>query len=186
MQIFGSEREKKLWQRVFFVLLAIYLSLGFAGGLVDYLEEKEILSIGFLVSFFLVIAAILATAIKRKLAGIEIWLLIGIIGIYTVLIVRMGISPVERTHLFEYSLLAILIKDALEERSDQLEMKFSPWLGAFFLSTILGCIDEGIQYFLPDRVFDLRDILFNTLAAFMALFAQYLMKGLRERIQQSK
>ena len=178
---FTSDKEKKLWQRVFFVLLAIFLSLGFAGSLVDWLEEKGLLSAGFFLAFILVSVAILGSVIKRKLAGIEIWLLLGIIGVYIFLIVRLGISPIERTHLFEYGLLAILIKDALAERKTQKAESISPWLGSFLLTVLLGCLDEGIQYVLPDRVFDPRDILFNTLAAFMALLAHYLLLWAKAR-----
>ena len=183
---FTSDKEKKLWQRVFLVLLAIFLSLGFAGSLVDYLEEKGLLSAGFFLAFILVSVAVLGSVIKRKLAGIEIWLLFGIIGVYVFLIVRLGISPIERTHLFEYGLLAILIKEALAERKHQRPESISPWLGAFVLSSLFGCLDEGIQYFLPDRVFDPRDILFNTLATFMALLAHFLLLWLRKRIEKSR
>ena len=183
---FTSDKEKKLWRRVFFVLLAIFLSLGFAGSLVNWLEDKGLLTTGFILAFALVSAAVLGSFIKRKLGGVEIWLLLGIIGVYTFLIVRLGISPIERTHLFEYGLLAILIKDAMVERKLQRPESISPWLGAFLLTTLFGALDEGIQYFLPDRVFDLRDILFNTLAAFMALLAHYLLLWAKARFSSDK
>ncbi|MDW3648978.1 MAG: VanZ family protein [Bacteroidia bacterium] len=181
MNIFTSDKEKKLWRRVFLVLAAIYLSLGFAGSLVNWLEDKGLLTTGFILAFGLVSAAVLGSVIKRKLGGVEIWLLLGIIGVYTFLIVRLGISPIERTHLFEYGLLAILIKEALTERNVQLPNSPSPWLGAFILTTLFGALDEGIQYFFPDRVFDLRDILFNTLAAFMALVAHFILLWGKEK-----
>ena len=186
MSIFSSDREKILWRRVFIVLLAIILSLGFAGSLIDWLVDKGLLSAGFFFAFILVSVAILGSFIKRKLAGVEIWLLLGIIGVYAFLIVRLGISPIERTHLFEYGLLAILIKDALAERKAQKAKSISPWLGAFLLTLLIGCLDEGVQYFLPDRVFDPRDILFNTLAAFMALLAHYLLLWAKARFSSDK
>jgi VanZ family protein len=39
------------------------------------------------------------------------------------------------------------------------------------VTVLLGWIDECIQAILPNRVYDLRDVGFNTLAAFMAILA---------------
>ena len=38
-------------------------------------------------------------------------------------------------------------------------------------TTILGLVDECLQLALPDRVFDVRDILYDALAAAMAVMA---------------
>jgi VanZ family protein len=35
----------------------------------------------------------------------------------------------------------------------------------------LGCLDEGIQAILPNRVYDIRDIGFNAAAGLMAMAA---------------
>jgi VanZ family protein len=40
-----------------------------------------------------------------------------------------------------------------------------PSLLALLLTVFIGVLDEGIQYFLPDRVFDTNDMLFNVIAA---------------------
>jgi len=42
---------------------------------------------------------------------------------------------------------------------------------AFLLTSLVGTIDEVIQFFLPSRVFDPIDIGFNMLAAAMAVTA---------------
>lgn len=65
-----------------------------------------------------------------------------------------------------YSLLGWLLAWSLEEK------KVSPLL-PLLLAWLAGTGDELIQGLLPDRVFDLRDILFNGLAgtAGTALFA---------------
>jgi hypothetical protein len=45
------------------------------------------------------------------------------------------------------------------------------WLAGTFEASLIGCLDEGIQAFLPSRVFDPIDIGVNTLAALMTILA---------------
>jgi VanZ family protein len=78
-------------------------------------------------------------------------------------------TPEERTHLIEYSLVAILIYQALVERKRNGRQVPFPTLLAFTATVILGLLDESIQWNLPNRVFDWVDVGFNTLAALMAI-----------------
>ena len=95
---------------------------------------------------------------------------LGIAGAYLLLFLRMW-TPAERTHLMEYTVVALLIYEALSERaSNGRRVPLLPLL-AFLLTALIGVIDEVIQWFLPSRVFEWIDILFNTLAAFMAVLA---------------
>jgi VanZ family protein len=82
--------------------------------------------------------------------------------------VRMAI-PEERTHLIEYGVVAVFIHEALIERNKQGRRVRFPALYAVLATALVGALDEGIQEILPSRVFDLRDILFNFLAGFMAV-----------------
>ena len=64
--------------------------------------------------------------------------------------------PVEKVHLLEYAILG-----SLWERS------FSGtwgWLLALVAVSLSGIVDETIQYFLPNRVFDVRDIFMNVIS----------------------
>ncbi len=61
--------------------------------------------------------------------------------------------PEEKIHLVEYALLGLLLERSFPSPRGL-------WL-AFFLVTISGVLDEIIQYFLPNRVFDPRDIFMN-------------------------
>ncbi len=76
----------------------------------------------------------------------------------------------ERSHLFEYSVVAVFIYEALTERVRQGRRVPVPLVTALATS-LLGTLDEGIQQFLPSRVFDPVDILFNTLAGVMGVAA---------------
>ena len=78
-------------------------------------------------------------------------------------------TPEERTHLIEYRLVAILVYQALVERKRNGRMVPCPTAFALVMTAILGLLDEGIQWILPNRVFDWVDFGFNTLAALMAI-----------------
>jgi hypothetical protein len=78
-------------------------------------------------------------------------------------------TPEERTHLIEYSLVAILIYQALLERARNGRHVPYPAVLAFAATAVLGIIDEAIQWVLPNRVFDPIDIGFYTLATMMAI-----------------
>ena len=52
---------------------------------------------------------------------------------------------------------------------------------AVLLTTIVGWLDEGIQAVLPNRVYDLRDVAFNALAAVVCLIAVELVRWVWSR-----
>jgi len=101
-----------------------------------------------------------------RLEEIGVWLAAA--AVYAFAFFRVE-SLEERTHLIEYSLVAILIYQALLERARQGRHVPYPAGLAFGATAALGFLDEGIQAILPRRVFDLVDVGFNALAAFMAI-----------------
>ena len=83
----------------------------------------------------------------------------------------MGGSPEERTHLFEYGIVAVLIYQALGERSQNGRRVRAPAALALVVAALLGWLDEGIEALLPNRVYDTFDVASNALAALMAIAA---------------
>jgi hypothetical protein len=73
--------------------------------------------------------------------------------------------PSERLHLLEYGLLAGLAYRAF--RFDFPRLK--AYVLGFLLAVGFGIVDELIQYVLPNRVFEVRDIVTNALAAALGL-----------------
>ena len=80
--------------------------------------------------------------------------------------------PEERVHFIQYGLLALLIIYSL-----------NPWLSGVklyllsgLMASLFGIIDEIIQYFLPSRYFDIRDISFNISASLMGVLLYGLLK----------
>ncbi|MDE2904425.1 MAG: VanZ family protein [Chloroflexota bacterium] len=166
MRLFSSARERQLWLWSAAVVVAIYATLGLAGTLAEVLREYELLDASSLLLFamFLLGATILTSGIRLRPRGAEIAVLLGITFVYLLLFLRTTVGPAERTHLMEYGVLGVFIHEALVERVSQGRRVPVPPVVAVVLTTLLGVADEGIQWLLPNRVFDPVDILFNFLA----------------------
>ena len=87
---------------------------------------------------------------------------------------------------FEYSVLVIFIHKALIERAIQGKKIPKPALVAFLTAFAIGVLDEFTQLFLPSRVFDPIDILFNGFVAFMAIGASMVILWVRKKISKGQ
>lgn len=170
MSLFTSDRERRLWFWAMAVVLAIYSTLGLAGTLAEVLRERALLDVSYVVGLLLVAAAIVGSAWKRRPGRREIWVTLGVVAVYGMLVLRMGIGPEERTHLIEYGIVAVFIYQALIERwRNGRQVRAAALTVA--VTALLGLLDESIQWLLPNRVFDIRDVGFNALAGLMAVIA---------------
>ncbi len=178
--VVASRREGRLWLLVGLVVATIYSTLGLARVLAAELRTRELFDTMFVVGFLLIWVAIGAVALRVRPGGAEIGVGLGIAAVYVMVFARMGI-PEERTHLFEYSVVALLIYEALIERNSHGRRVRAPALVAFGAASLVGILDEVIQGVMPSRVFDVRDIGFNTLAAAMAVGAATALRRARRR-----
>jgi len=84
--------------------------------------------------------------------------------------------PEERIHLVQFGLLGLLSCSSLRgERTNLRRWIWRPFLFVF----LVGVADEVLQGFLPDRVFDIRDILFNTLGGIWGILLYLGVTGIR-------
>ena len=102
--------------------------------------------------------------------GVEIAVALGVTAAYLLVFLRMA-GPEERSHMIEYGVVGVFIFEALAERASQGRRVPALPLLAVLATAALGLLDECIQVFLPSRVFDPQDILFNLLAGTMAVGA---------------
>lgn len=167
MSIFTSSREKRLWLCVLLVIIAIYSTLFLGQPLAELFESQDFRAAIFLLVMLLIGTTILIHAIKTKPSKTEITFILGIIAVYIMFTLRLGMP--ERSHLMEYSVLAIFVHQAINERLRNGKQIPVPALISFILTFLIGVIDECIQLFLPNRVFDTQDIVFNGMAAVAAL-----------------
>ncbi|WP_018126262.1 VanZ family protein [Balneola vulgaris] len=166
--LFTSKLEKKLWISTFLVLLAIYISIGIARPLNSILKDSGLLVPLFILSFIFILLALVLLGLKKRPDISIIGVSIGVFAVYLFVLVRIEI-PEERTHIIEYSIFTSLLYLTLIERNRHLNTLTYPSILAILFTILFGSIDECIQFFLPNRVFDLRDILFNSLAAVLAI-----------------
>ncbi|MDE2773378.1 MAG: VanZ family protein [Gemmatimonadota bacterium] len=167
--LFTSDRERRLWFWALAVVVAIYSTLGLAGSLAEVLRARDLLPAAVLALMVLTVAAIVASGLKRRPGRREFWVVLGVLAVYAMAVLRMGGSPEERTHLFEYGIVAVLIYRALCERADNGRRVGVPALVALALAVVLGWLDEGIQALLPNRDYDVEDAVTNAVAAVIGI-----------------
>lgn len=168
MSYFTSKRERNLWLWTLAVMLAIYTTLGFAGTLAQEVVNRNITVNLFLLGCFLFLGTVILLGVRFKPNGYEIGVALGVFTAYVFIPQRM-MSPIERSHLIEYGVVAVFIFEALRERKKNGRHVFAPWLLAIIATSILGAIDELIQLGIPSRVFDTNDIVFNFTASVMGV-----------------
>ena len=100
----------------------------------------------------------------------EIVVGVGVAVIYSFTLMSIA-KPEERMHLIVYGIVALLIYAALLERSAFGRTIPASSIVVVMVTTGLGLVDECLQLASPDRVFDVRDILYDALAATMAVIA---------------
>ena len=174
-----------MWLWTLAVVAAIYSTLGLARTLAGVLRAG-LLAAAFWLGLILIGAAAILHGLKRRppgaeISGVEISVVLGVVAVYMMVLLRMA-SPEERSHMIEYSVVALLIYEALMERASHGRRVPVPPLLAVGLASLVGVLDELIQAVLPIRVFDPIDILFNTLAAVMAVSASLALAWARRRL----
>ncbi|MCK4881526.1 MAG: VanZ family protein [Candidatus Omnitrophica bacterium] len=103
--------------------------------------------------------------IRRRLTYALLFL---VIAVYSLGMTWLSI-PEERLHFVEYGVLAFLIYRALilDLRAGQ------SFLAAFAITSLIGLGDEGIQYLLPNRYYQFKDVCLNSASAALGLALTY-------------
>lgn len=168
--LLSSKREQRLWAWTAAVLVAIYATLGPVAELAAALRERNLLRVASTAVLLVVVAVLVVPWIKKRPGRREIGAAIGIAAVYLTTLIRLPV-PEARSHLFEYGLVGILIYQALVERRRNGRRVPAPAFMALVITVLLGWLDEGIQFFLPNRTYDLVDVGFNAVAAIMGILA---------------
>ncbi len=178
---FSSARERKLWLFSFAVVMAIAMSLFINREIIGFFGNQYLQGAVFLLGMLMIASALFLNVFRSNIRFLEIAVWIGIAAVYLMLFLRLGLA--ERSHLMEYSVLAMLVHQALEERhKNGIQIK-RPALLTFAVVFGIGIMDEGIQLFLPNRVFDWNDIAFNGIAVCGAVLSLVLVSRLKKKFR---
>ena len=185
MSIFSSDRERRLWTWTLIVVGILYSTLGVTPKVAASLLSRNLNAALFLVGMMLVGATIVSRGLRMRLSGANLGIILGVAAAYILVFVRFT-STEERSHLIEYGVVAAFIHAALEERARQgRPVPFYPVL-AILATALIGVIDEFIQRFIPNRVFDPMDIFFNTMAGAIAVAAITTLAWAQKRTDSSR
>lgn len=181
--LFYSPRERGRWLAAAALLGAIYLSLPWVRPLSDRLRDLGILRATMIAGFFFA-AAGFAVTLRRarpRPGRREALALLPFAAIYLLILATMERAE-EAFHFVEYGALAVLVHAALDERHRAraaaglpprrgARRLAAPAIGAVLITAAAGWLDEGIQHLLPERYYDLRDVVINTAAGVLAVSA---------------
>lgn len=102
--------------------------------------------------------------LKVRRTSQYLWLL-ACAGLYIYFTIKLTEHPEEAVHFIEYGLLSYFLFIALNHRVRDWTIYFTI---AFFISFV-GTVDEFLQWILPSRVWDVKDIGLNILAGIIFL-----------------
>jgi len=184
MPDFSSNRERRLWLWALAVVAAIYATADLARTLADALRESGLLELTptmFSAGMLLIGIMILVQGLRERSRGVEVGFALGVAAIAVIGFAR-GIAAAERSHLIEYAVLALIIHEALVERTAHGKRVPVPAVLAIALTTAVGVVDECIQFFVPSRTFDWFDIGFDLLASVLAVGSSVSIRWVRRLI----
>ncbi len=154
-----------IWTLIGLYILVIYTTLPVMRYILNWLY-KTAGNEGLVISVNTVLLGIAVVVLfmffkKGVLFGVSILIPMLITGVFIHLLER----PEERVHFLEYGLLGVLFFKGFLQKVKGNRISTTLFIKSFLLSwvavTVVGAGDELIQYVLPNRVGDIRDIAMN-------------------------
>ncbi len=166
INILNLVSKNRLWVLIIIYVLFIYVSLPFFPAFISVLrsfiskELLNLLSLALSISFFLLLSAWIY---NKKYKAKQFLLIISPLLLLTYLSLSLDVW-VERIHFIEYAVLGLLISRAVDVRT------LSGIIYTGCLITLIGAVDEIIQWFLPNRFGDMRDVFMNSVGGLSGLW----------------
>ncbi len=160
----STPHNRTLWTIIALLVLLIYAAAPVMRSVQRYLTQAlgpDMMGTYIYVALFTVLAAAFAFLYRlRPSRTLMLMLPLGVLAGLAFIVKR----PEESVHYFEYALVAFLAVRALGTPRKQLAM-------ALAFTVAVGAGDEAIQYLLPNRVGDLRDVLMNSTGGAIGVWA---------------
>lgn len=146
-------------------LLFIYVTIPLARDIQEYIRDHggKILFLWVTFACFALAAACVASAVVRKKLVVSMSgaaTLVAVLAVFSSFAWSLRANPEEAMHFVEYGVLSFLLYRALCHRITD----YSVFLVAAMLGSFFGIVDELIQWIVPRRFFDFRDIGINVTA----------------------
>lgn len=164
---------------ILFYLILIFATLPVVPRFVSFLQRYGPLGriVNTSICVFLALGIFVLIIRSHQLNGLTALVFIPL-GVITVWGLNRIALPIERIHIIEYGVLSIMLFRLCVHYTHPVFAAFQ----SLFLASLAGCVDEGIQYFLPNRFFALGDIYLNVIGAVVGLlyFSIYLWMHIAE------
>lgn len=172
--LFRNRSERRLWITAALLQAAILATLSLGDNVVRFLRGHNLLRVTVLLALAGALVGV-GVLLRRARAGLPtIAIGVALAVIYALLLVRIE-RPEERLHLVEYGAITALVFAAMWARFQPRRRLGLAFIVAVVVGSALGWLDEGVQYLLPDRVYELRDVMLNVEAAVLAASSSWLL-----------
>ena len=176
-------RQRRLFTRLFLVYLGlIYLTLPILPLVVDRL--KAIFGSGSILYVTMILVGLplalsMVNLLRRTSPGEFARKFLPLYLAAVVLLIYLWNNPVEQVHIIEYGLLGYLAFRASGWGTPAGSRRsLLTWTT---LTLAAGVADEVIQHFLPNRVFDVRDVVINSICGLLGILAGLALSSIGSR-----
>lgn len=164
MEVFGQKQKILDWFLLIIYIGIVYGTLYHIRFLSNFLRTELGTWYSPIINSLIALVGIVFLIGIRPKRWVSYLFLIPILGIYAYLFKQLQL-PEERIHFLQYGIMGFLSLKALMH-------SFLPpmlYLWAVGLTFLLGWIDEIIQGFLPNRIYDIRDVFMNGFAGILGI-----------------
>jgi VanZ family protein len=169
------------WSWVVLCVLSIFLLVPIARTIRNFVETQWNVSLFAYSVLFVVICAFLFCVyllwfqLKIRAVSRYLWLA-GVASVYIYFTTSLWKKPEEAIHFLEYGILGFFLYQALKHHVRDKGIYFI----AFLIGALVGIFDETLQWMIPRRVWDFRDLGINALS--VGLFLVAIEKGIRPKL----
>ena len=169
------------WFLVILCVLSIFLIVPIARTIRNFVEANWGASLfGYSVLFVVICAFLfflyfLWFRLNIRAVSNYLWLA-AVVFVYVYFTISLWDRPEEAIHFLEYGILGFLLYQALRHHIRDKGIYFI----AFLMGALVGIIDEALQWMIPRRVWDFRDLGINALS--VGLFLVAVWRGIRPNL----
>ena len=169
------------WSLVFLCALSIFLLVPLARTISNFVKAYWNVSL-FGYSVLIVVFVVLLLSLyllwhRLKIRSVSQYLWLAAVAVvYVFFTLKLWRRPEEAVHFLEYGLLGFLLFKAFRHHIHDK----SVYIAAFLLGAMIGLFDEILQWMVPLRYWDLRDVGLNALS--VGLFQVAVWKGIKPEI----